>query len=116
MLKNSTLLPRLDDYAVPVALTLSTKGTTIDDSNIYVGFTNLLAIYEVTPEGRAAVLVQDEAWLWTDLMWVISDKRFWLPASQMRLDGNDPMAEGPNYIFTYPIDHELLTHSHELSN
>ncbi|KAK4507117.1 hypothetical protein PRZ48_000851 [Zasmidium cellare] len=104
-LTNSTLAASLGDYAEPVALTPSTGGTTIDaDGNIYVSDTNLLAIWKVTPEGRATILVQDEALLWTDLMWVTSDKRLWLPASQMRPGGDGLMAEGPNYIFTYPID------------
>lgn len=104
-LTNSTLAASLEDYAVPFALTPSTGGTTIDgDGNIYVSDTNLLAIWKVTPEGRATILVQDDALLWTDLMWVTSDKKLWLPASQMRPGGNGLMASGPNYIFTYPID------------
>lgn len=69
MLTNSTLAASLTDYAVPVALTPSTGGTTIDgDGNIYVSDTNLLAIWKVTTEGVATILVQDEALLWTDLM------------------------------------------------
>ncbi|KAJ5728828.1 uncharacterized protein N7483_003336 [Penicillium malachiteum] len=95
----------LEDYAEPLALTPSTGGTTIDgDGNIYVSDTNLLAIWKVTPEGRATILVQDDALLWTDLMWVSADKKLWLPASQMRPGGSGLMAKGPNYIFTYPID------------
>ncbi|OQE16436.1 hypothetical protein PENSTE_c024G05806 [Penicillium steckii] len=104
-LTNSTMAATLEDYAEPFALTPSTGGTTIDgDGNIYVSDTNLLAIWKVTPEGRATILVQDDALLWTDLMWVSSDKKLWLPASQMRPGGSGLMAEGPNYIFTYPID------------
>ena len=92
----------LEDYAEPFALTPSTGGTTIDgDGNIYVSDTNLLAIWKVTPE--ATILVQDDALLWTDLMWVSSDKKLWLPASQMRPGGSGLMAKGPNYVFTYPI-------------
>ena len=104
-LTNSTMASVLGDYAEPFALTPSTGGTTIDgDSNIYVSDTNLLAIWKVTPEGRATILVQDDALLWTDLMWVSADKKLWLPASQMRPGGDGLMADGPNYIFTYPID------------
>ncbi|KAJ5081215.1 hypothetical protein N7456_013453 [Penicillium angulare] len=68
-LTNSTLAASLEDYAEAVALTPSTGGTTIDgDGNIYISDTNLLAIWKVTPEGRATILVQDDALLWTDLM------------------------------------------------
>lgn len=104
-LTNSTLTASLGDYATPFALTPSTGGTTIDgDGNIYASDTNLLAIWKVTPEGRATILVQDDALIWTDLMWVTADKNLWLPASQMRPGGNGLMAEGPNNIFTFPID------------
>lgn len=104
-LKNATLASTLGNYAEPFALTPSTGGSTIDgDGNIYVSDTNLLAIWKVTPEGRATVLIQDEKLLWTDLMWVTADKKLWLPASQMRPGGDGLMADGPNYIFTYPID------------
>ncbi|KAJ5724608.1 hypothetical protein N7493_006336 [Penicillium malachiteum] len=104
-LTNATMASVLEDYAEPLALTPSTGGTTIDgDGNIYISDTNLLAIWKVTPEGRATILVQDDALLWTDLMWVTADKKLWLPASQMRPGSNGLMAEGPNYIFTYPID------------
>ncbi|KNG90524.1 hypothetical protein ANOM_001495 [Aspergillus nomiae NRRL 13137] len=104
-LTNATLAASLGDYAEPFALTPSTGGTTIDgDGNIYVSDTNLLAIWKVTPEGRATILVQDDALLWTDLMWVTADKKLWLPASQMRPGSDGLMADGPNYIFTYPID------------
>jgi hypothetical protein len=104
-LTNATLAASLGDYAEPFALTPSTGGTTIDAAgNIYVSDTNLLAIWKVTPEGRATILVQDDALLWTDLMWVTSDKKLWLPASQMRPGGDGLMASSPNYIFTYPID------------
>lgn len=59
----------LGDYAEPFALTPSTGGTTIDaNGNIYVSDTNLLAVWKVTPGGRATILVQDDALLWTDLM------------------------------------------------
>ncbi|PYH92147.1 hypothetical protein BO71DRAFT_432183 [Aspergillus ellipticus CBS 707.79] len=104
-LGNATLAETLGDYAEPFALTPSTGGTTIDgDGNIYVSDTNLLAIWKVTPEGRATILIQDEALLWTDLVWVTADKRLWLPASQMRPGGSGLMADGPNYILTYPIE------------
>lgn len=103
-LTNATLAATLGDYAVPVALTPSTGGTTIDaDGNIYVSDTNLIAIWKVTPEGVATILVQDDALVWTDLMWVTSDSKLWLPASQMRPGGNGLMA-GPNNIYTFPIN------------
>lgn len=104
-LTNATLAASLGDHAEPFAFTPSTGGTAIDgDGNIYISDTTLLAIWKVTPEGRATILVQDEALLWTDLMWVTADKKLWLPASQMRPGANGLMADGPNYIFTYPID------------
>ena len=104
-LKNSTLAASLGDYAEPFASTPSTGGSTIDgDGNIYVSDTNLLAIWKITPEGRSTILVQDDALLWTDLMWVTPDKKLWLPASQMRPGADGLMADGPNSIFTYPID------------
>ncbi|TEA12808.1 Vegetative incompatibility protein HET-E-1 [Colletotrichum sidae] len=108
-LTNATLAANLGDYVQPFAVTPSTGGTTIDgDGNIYVSDTNLLAIWKVTPEGRATVLVQDDALVWTDLMWVTADKKLWLPASQMRPGADGLMAEGPNMIFTYPIEAERL--------
>ena len=103
-LTNSTLANSLGDYATPFASTPSTGGSTIDaNGNIYISDTNLLAIWQVTPEGRATILVQDDALLWTDLMWITSDKKLWLPASQMRPGADGLMADGPNNIFTYPI-------------
>ncbi|KAF7531742.1 hypothetical protein G7054_g8601 [Neopestalotiopsis clavispora] len=104
-LTNATLAASLGDYVTPFALTPSTGGSTIDgDGNIYVSDTNLLAIWKVTPEGRTTILVQDPALVWTDLMWVTADKKLWLPASQMRPGSDGLMAEGPNNIFTFPID------------
>jgi hypothetical protein len=104
-LTNTTLAAALGDYAIPFALTPSTGGSTIDaDGNVYVSDTNLLAIWKVTPEGYATILVQDDALVWTDLMWITSDNLLWLPASQMRPGGSGLMASGPNNIFTYPID------------
>ncbi|KAH7146224.1 major royal jelly protein [Dactylonectria macrodidyma] len=104
-LTNSTLANSLGDYAEPFSLTPSTGGSTIDaDGNIYLSDTNLLAIWKVTPEGYTTILLQDDRLLWTDLMWVTPDKKLWLPASQMRPGGNGLMADGPNNIFTYPID------------
>ena len=104
-LTNATLAATLGDYAEPFALTPSTGGTAIDaNGNLYVSDTNLLAVWKVTPEGRATILVQDDALLWTDLMWVTADKKLWLPASQMRPGSGGLMADGPNYIFTYPIE------------
>ncbi|KAH8594092.1 hypothetical protein B0O99DRAFT_625938 [Bisporella sp. PMI_857] len=104
-LTNATLAASLSDYVEPFAMTPSTGGSTIDaDGNIYISDTNLLAIWKVTAEGRATILVQDDALVWTDLMWVTPDKKLWLPASQMRPGANGLMAASPNYIFTYPID------------
>lgn len=75
-LTNGTLAATLGDYAEPFASTPSTGGSTIDgDGNIYISDTNLLAIWKVTPEGRATILVQDDALVWTDLMWVTADKK-----------------------------------------
>ncbi|KAJ4289050.1 hypothetical protein N0V90_011392 [Kalmusia sp. IMI 367209] len=103
-LNNATLAASLGDYTAPFALTPSTGGSTIDgDGNIYISDTNLLAIWKVSPEGRATILVQDPALVWTDLMWITADKKLWLPASQMRPGANGLM-DGPNNIFTFPID------------
>ncbi|KAH6867603.1 hypothetical protein B0T10DRAFT_467772 [Thelonectria olida] len=104
-LTNSTLVDSMGDYAEPFSLTPSTGGSTIDgDGNIYLSDTNLLAIWKVTPEGYTTILVQDDRLVWTDLMWVTSDRKLWLPASQMRPGGNGLMADSPNNIFTYLID------------
>ncbi|KAM0132039.1 hypothetical protein ACHAO1_007008 [Botrytis cinerea] len=104
-LTNATMAASLGDLTEPFALTPSTGGSTIDaDGNVYVSDTNLLAIWKVTPDGYASILVQDDALIWTDLMWVTSDKKLLLPASQMRPGGNGLMAEGPNNIYSYPID------------
>ncbi|KAF7893805.1 hypothetical protein EAF00_007319 [Botryotinia globosa] len=104
-LTNATMAASLGDLTEPFALTPSTGGSTIDgDGNVYVSDTNLLAIWKVTPEGHASILVQDDALIWTDLIWVTSDKKLLLLASQMRRGGNGLMAEGPNNIFSYPID------------
>ena len=100
-LTNATLATTLGEYAEPFALTPSTGGTAIDaNGNIYVSDTNLLAVWNITPEGRATILVQDDALLWTDLMWVTADKKLWLPASQMRPGSGGSMADGPNYILS----------------
>jgi len=104
-LTNSPLAASLGDYTEAVALTPSTGGSTIDgDGNLYFSDTTLLAIWKVTPEGYASILVQDDALVWTDQMWVTSDKKLWLPASQMRPGADGLMASSPNYIFTFPID------------
>lgn len=49
------------------------------------------------------MMIQDDALIWTDLMWVSADGYLWLPASQMRPGGNGLMAAGPNNIFRYYI-------------
>ncbi|GAM35339.1 hypothetical protein TCE0_017f03603 [Talaromyces pinophilus] len=104
-LTNATLAASIGDYAEPYALTPSTGGTTIDaDGTIYVSDTNLLAIWKITSDGRESIMVQDDALLWTDQMWVTNDKKLLLPASQYRPGGNGLMALGPNYIFSYSID------------
>lgn len=104
-LTNATLAATLGDYVEPFVLTSSTSGTAIDaNGNIYVSDTNLLAVWKVTPEGRAIILIQDDALLWTDLMWVTADKKLWLPAFQTRPGSGGSMANGPYYIFTYPIE------------
>ncbi|KXH29044.1 major royal jelly protein [Colletotrichum simmondsii] len=104
-LTNSTLAANLGDYVEPFALTPSTGGTTIDgDGNIYVSDTNLLAIWKVKPDGTSSILVQDDALVWTDLMWVDANKTLWLPASQMRPGANGLMADGPHNILTFPIE------------
>ncbi|KUL81638.1 hypothetical protein ZTR_09385 [Talaromyces verruculosus] len=104
-LTNATLAASIGDYAEPYALTPSSGGTTIDaDGTIYVSDTNLLAIWKITSDGRESIMVQDDALLWTDQMWVTKDKKLLLPASQYRPGGNGLMALGPNYIFSYSID------------
>ncbi|KAF7956213.1 hypothetical protein EAE96_005133 [Botrytis aclada] len=117
-LTNTTMAASLGDLTEPFALTPSTGGSTIDgDGNVYVSDTNLLAIWKVTPDGYASILVQDDALIWTDLMWVTSDKKLLLPASQMRPGGNGLMAEGPTVVatggfrinFTIPVPKPLLT-------
>ncbi|KAK1635778.1 hypothetical protein BDP81DRAFT_490875 [Colletotrichum phormii] len=104
-LTNSTLAASLGDYVEPFALTPSTGGTTIDgDGNIYVSDTNLPAIRKVQPDGFSSILVQDDALVWTDLMWVDANKTLWLPGSQMRPGANGLMADGPHNILTFPIE------------
>ncbi|ESZ94347.1 major royal jelly protein [Sclerotinia borealis F-4128] len=104
-LTNNTLAAFLGDLTGAFAETPSTGGTTIDaDGNIYVSDTNLIAIWKITKDGYASILVQDDALVWTDLMWVTADNTLWLPASQMRPGGNGLLADGPNNIFTFPID------------
>lgn len=104
-LTNATLAASIGNYSEPYALTPSTGGTTIDaDGTIYVSDTNLLAIWKITSDGRESIMVQDDALLWTDQMWVTNDKKLLLPASQYRPGGNGLMALGPNYIFSYSID------------
>ncbi|KAI9148966.1 hypothetical protein HJFPF1_11010 [Paramyrothecium foliicola] len=104
-LTNATLAASLGDLTEPFAFTPSTGGSTIDaDGNIYISDTNSLAIVKVTPEGVNTVLVQDDALVWTDLMWVDSDKNLWLPASQMRPGRDGLMADGPHNLYTIKID------------
>lgn len=74
-------------------------GTTIDaDGNLYFADTNLLAIWRVTADGYASILVQDPALVWTDLMWVTDENLLYLPAPQMRPGGDGLVADGPNNI------------------
>lgn len=103
-LTNATMAESLGDLTEPFAFTPNTGGTAIDgDGNIYASDVNQLLIWKITPEGETSVLVQDDALLWTDLMWVDSNKNLWLPASQMRPGGDGLMADGPNNIYVYPI-------------
>ncbi|KAF5863272.1 hypothetical protein ETB97_010394 [Aspergillus alliaceus] len=93
--------PPSPPHAESFALTPSTEGTTIDgDGNIYIRDTNLLAIWKVTPEAGATILVQDGALLWTGQMWVNDNKKLWLPASLIHPGGDGLMVDGPKYIFT----------------
>jgi hypothetical protein len=101
-LANATLAASIGDYSELYVLTPSTGGTTIDaDGTIYASDTNLLAIWKITPDGRETIMVQDDALLWTDQMWVTKEKKLLLPASQYRPGGNGLK---PDYIFSYSID------------
>lgn len=91
------------------SLNIENYRPTLDvDGNIYVSDTNLLAIWKVTPEGRATILVQDDALLWTDLMWVSADKKLWLPASQMRPGSDGLWLMVPTTSLLIPLMRVLL--------
>ncbi|PSR79594.1 major royal jelly protein-domain-containing protein [Coniella lustricola] len=115
---NSTLASILDDYVEPYALTPCTGGTAIDaDGNIYVSDTDRLLIEKIYPNGTRTTLVQDDRLLWVDAMWIDSQQRLWMPASQLDrgqmyfADGEDRI-ELPVSVYTIdigvgpsPIDH-----------
>lgn len=104
-LTNETLAATIGNYAEPYVLTPSTGGTTIDaDGTIYASDTNLFAIWKITSDGRESIMVQDDAFLWADQLWVTTDRKLLIPASQYAPGGEGLMSSGPNYIFSYPID------------
>lgn len=116
-LYNATAADALSDLAEPYAPTPSTGGTAIDaDGTVYSSDANRNAILRTFSNGTMDTLVQDDRLLWVDCMWVDSQNRLWMPATQLFLgsgwnggvDGYQP----PFYVFTMdigvgpsPLDH-----------
>ncbi|KAI7164726.1 hypothetical protein KC316_g8287 [Hortaea werneckii] len=104
---NSTLAQVLSQYREPYAHTPSTGGTAIDaNGNIYVSDTDSQRIISIYPNGTMTLLAQDPRLLWVDAMWIDSQQRLWMPATQLNRGtpfNNESFIEKPLHVYTIDI-------------
>ncbi|RDW76436.1 uncharacterized protein DSM5745_06428 [Aspergillus mulundensis] len=112
-LHNETMADLLPDYVETFSLTPSTGGTAIDaDGNIYYSDGDRQEIRRLSANGSTELLVRDARLLWVDALWIDSDQRLWMCASQLNRGnmfvqpGNQAMIiKKPIYVYTIEAGH-----------
>lgn len=112
-LHNTTLADMLPNYVEPFALTPSTGGTAIDSNgNIYYSDGDRQEIRVLAPNGTTSLLVRDRRLLWIDALWLDTQQRLWMCASQLNRGdlflqpGNQTdTIEKPIYVYTIDLGH-----------
>ncbi|CAG8118478.1 unnamed protein product [Penicillium olsonii] len=112
-LKNDTTADLLPNYVEPFSLTPSTGGSAIDaEGNIYYSDGDRQEIRILAPNGTTTLLVRDERLLWVDAIWLDTNQRLWLCASQLNrsnrfLQPNNQSntIEKPIYVYNIDVGH-----------
>lgn len=112
-LHNDTMADLLPNYVEPFALTPSTGGTAIDaEGTIYYSDGDRQEIRTLAPNGTTTLLVRDSRLLWVDAMWIDTQQRLWMCASQLNRgtrfiqpDNQTMTIEKPIYVYTIETGH-----------
>lgn len=112
-LHNDTMADLLPDYVEPFALTPSTGGTAIDaEGTIYYSDGDRQEIRTLAPNGTSTLLVRDSRLLWVDAMWIDTQQRLWMCASQLnhgtrfiQPDNQTMTIKKPIYVYTIETGH-----------
>ncbi|OJI96863.1 hypothetical protein ASPVEDRAFT_120308 [Aspergillus versicolor CBS 583.65] len=112
-LHNETAAAALPGYVEPFSLTPSTGGTAIDaEGNIYYSDGDRQEIRRLAPNGTTSLLVRDGRLLWVDAMWIDTQQRLWMCASQLNRGnrfvqpgGQRTTIKKPIYVYTMDIGH-----------
>lgn len=83
-LHNDEIAEKLPDYVEPFSLTPSTGGTAIAaDGTIFYSDGDRQEIRTLAPNGTSSLFVRDGRLLWIDAMWLDTQQRLWMCASQL---------------------------------
>ncbi|KAJ5965581.1 hypothetical protein N7481_012295 [Penicillium waksmanii] len=83
-LHNNSMADLLPNYVEPFALTPSTGGTAIDSNGkIYYSDGDRQEIWVLAPNGTTSLLARDHRLLWIDALWLGTQQRLWMCASQL---------------------------------
>jgi hypothetical protein len=112
-LHNNTMAELLPSYVEPFSLTPSTGGTAIDsEGNIYYSDGDRQEIRVLAPNGTTTLLVRDRRLLWIDALWLDTQRRLWMCASQLNRgdlflqSGNQTNTlKKPIYVYTIDVGH-----------
>ncbi|KAJ5114155.1 hypothetical protein N7456_002689 [Penicillium angulare] len=112
-LYNNTAAGLLHMYTEPYSPTPATGGTAIDAAgNIYYSDVDRHEIRYVSPNQTTTLLTRDSRLEWVDAMWVDSEQRLWMCASQLNrgdrfIQPNNQTYSitKPVYIYTIDVDH-----------
>jgi sugar lactone lactonase YvrE len=112
-LHNDTMADLLPDYVEPFSLTPSTGGTAIDvEGNVYYSDGDRQGIRYILQNGTTTRLVRDSRLLWVDAMWIDSQQRLWMCASQLnhgdrfvQPNNNSNTIKKPIFVYTIETGH-----------
>jgi sugar lactone lactonase YvrE len=112
-LHNNTMADLLPNHVEPFSLTPSTGGTAIDaEGNIYYSDGDRQEIRYIAPNGTTTLLVHDSRLLWVDAMWIDTQQRLWMCASQLnhgdlfvQPNNESNTIKKPIYVYTIETGH-----------
>lgn len=83
-LHDDAVAAKLPDYVEPFSLTPSTGGTAIaSDGTLFYSDGDRQEIRMLAPNGTSSLFVRDGRLLWIDAMWLDTQQRLWMCASQL---------------------------------